>query len=136
VIAEAPSGGITILVVEDDEGVREVIVGMLSDLGYRTLVARTGAEALEVLEREKSIDLLFTDVIMPGGISGVELARTARRQQPELKILVTSGYTRAEPDMMAARREFPFLAKPYRLRLLGAKLKEILAGDAPVRSPA
>jgi CheY-like chemotaxis protein len=136
VVPDAPSGGITILVVEDDEGVREVIVGMLADLGYRTLVARTGPEALKLLEREKGIDLLFTDVIMPGGISGVELARTARRLQPELKILVTSGYTRAEPDMAAARREFPFLAKPYRLQLLGRKLKEILAGDASVRSPA
>lgn len=85
-VPDAPSGGITILVVEDDEGVREVIIGILSDLGYRTLVARTGPEALELLEREKGIDLLFTDVIMPGGISGVELARTARRLQPALKI--------------------------------------------------
>jgi CheY-like chemotaxis protein len=136
VLPDTPSGGATILVVEDDEGVREVTVGMLSDLGYHTLVACTGREALEVLEREKAIDLLFTDVVMPGGISGVELARTARRLQPRLKILVTSGYTRAEPDMAAARREFPFLPKPYRLHMLGRKLKEILAGEGPAPAPA
>lgn len=135
-VPDAPSGETTILVAEDDEDVREVIAGMLSDLGYRSLVARTGAEALELLQRESEIDLLFTDVVMPGGISGVELARAARRLRPELKILVTSGYARAEPDMATARREFPFLAKPYRLQLLGKKLKELLAGDGPVRCPA
>jgi CheY-like chemotaxis protein len=136
VVPDAPSGETTILVAEDDEDVREVIAGMLSDLGYRSLVARTGAEALELLQRESEIDLLFTDVVMPGGISGVELARAARRLRPELKILVTSGYARAEPDMATARREFPFLAKPYRLQLLAKKLKELLAGDGPVRCPA
>lgn len=135
-VSDAPPGGTTILVVEDDEDVREVVAGMLVDLGYRSLIAHTGAEALELLQRETEIDLLFTDVVMPGGINGVELARRARRLRPELKILVTSGYTRTEPDMATARREFPFLAKPYRLQLLGKKLKELLAGDGPVRCPA
>src|SRR5215472_17306085 len=123
-------GGATILVVEDDEDVREMIVGMREDLGYRVLVAQSGPDALTILQREKSVELLFTDVVMPAGMSGADLARTAHLLRPQLKILLTSGYAGAEPGTLTARREFPFIAKPYRASALGAKLREILGGAA------
>ncbi len=121
-------GNATILVVEDDANVREVVVGMLSKFGYRPLVARTGPEALAILQNEASIDLLLSDVIMPAGMSGTDLARTAQQLRPGLKILLTSGYTGVEPEP-SGLAEFAFIAKPYRGRMLGTKLKEILAGD-------
>ncbi len=124
----AATGGKTILVVEDDPDVREMIIGMLSDLGYRTLVARTGPEALAILDQEDSVDLLFTDVVMPAGISGIDLARTAARSRPDLKILLTSGYAGSEPEAQSARLEFPFIAKPYRTPALARKLREVVAG--------
>jgi PAS domain S-box-containing protein len=128
----AATGGKTILVVEDDPDVREMIVGMLSNLGYRTLVARTGPEALAIVDDEGSVDLLFTDIVMPAGISGIDLARAAARSRPDLKILLTSGYAGAEPEAQSARREFPFIAKPYRTPALARKLMEVLAGP-PLR---
>jgi PAS domain S-box-containing protein len=124
----AATGGATILIVEDDPDVREMIVGMLSDLGYRTLVARTGPEALAVLDQEGCVDLLFTDVVMPAGISGIDLARAAARSRPDLKILLTSGYAGPEPEAQSVRREFPFIAKPYRTPALARMLREVIAG--------
>jgi PAS domain S-box-containing protein len=127
-LSGAATSGATILLVEDDPDVREMIVGMLSGLGYRTLVARTGPEALAILDQEGSVDLLFTDVVMPAGISGIDLARAATRSRPDLKILLTSGYAGAEPEAQSARREFPFIAKPYRTPALARKLREVIAG--------
>ena len=138
-IAEEPStperGNATILVVEDDPNVREMVVGMLSNFGYRPLVARTGPEALAILQNEATVDLLLTDVVMPAGMSGTDLARRAQRLRPELKILLTSGYTGVEPDPGGVG-EFAFIAKPYRGRMLGTKLKEILVGDPMGQKPA
>ena len=125
--AEGPTGAATILVVEDDADVHEMIVGMLSDLGYRTLVATTGPEALALLERESSVDLLFTDMVMPAGMSGTELARRASRVRPGLRVLLSSGYTREETQSRPAHTEFPFVAKPYRPTTLAKKLKEVLS---------
>ena len=116
----------TILVVEDDTDVREMIVGILSDLGYRTLVATTGPEALALLEQDPSVDLLFTDIVMPAGMSGIELARRASRLRSDLKILLSSGYTREDIPSRPALAEFPFIAKPYRPTTLAKKLKEVL----------
>jgi PAS domain S-box-containing protein len=128
----AASDGATILIVEDDPDVREMIDAMLSDLGYRTWVARTGPEALAILDHEGCVDLMFTDIVMPAGISGIDLARSALRSRPDLKILLTSGYTGAEPEAQSARREFPFIAKPYRAPALARKLREVLSGP-PLR---
>jgi PAS domain S-box-containing protein len=119
----------TILVVEDDTDVREMIVGILSDLGYRTLVATMGPEALALLERDPSIDLLFTDIVMPAGMSGIELARRASRLRSDLKILLSSGYTREDIPYRPAQAEFAFIAKPYRPTTLAKKLKEVLTGE-------
>ncbi len=117
-----------ILVVEDDPDVREMIVGILSDLGYQTLVATNGPEALAILNQDRSVDLLFTDIVMPAGMSGTELARQASCLRPDLKVLLSSGYTREANQRRLARAEFPFIAKPYRPTTLGKKLEEVLAG--------
>jgi CheY-like chemotaxis protein len=125
---KTPPAAATILIVEDDPDVREMIVGILSDLGHQTLVATNGPEALAILNRDHSIDLLFTDIVMPAGMSGTDLARQASRLRPDLKILLSSGYAREANQWRSARVEFPFIAKPYRPATLGKKLEEVLAG--------
>ncbi|HEY1431642.1 MAG TPA: PAS domain S-box protein, partial [Stellaceae bacterium] len=125
-IGETPSVSATILVVEDDPDVRDMVVGILSDLGYRTLVATNGPEALAILDRDRSVDLLFTDIVMPAGMSGTDLARRASRLRPDLKVLLSSGYNRELNPSRSARLEFPFIAKPYRPTVLGKKLEEVL----------
>jgi len=100
----------------------------LSQLGYRTLVAESAPEALVLLRRDRSIDLLFSDVVMPAGMSGLELARAASRLRPDLKVLLSSGFSREGADAIAS--EFPFIAKPYRPAALARKLEELLAGAA------
>src|SRR5437763_5004075 len=127
-LCRTPSAAATILVVEDDPDVREMIVGILSDLGYQTLIATNGPEALAILNRDHSVDLLFTDIVMPAGMSGTELARQASRLRPDLKVLLSSGYAREANHWRTARVEFPFIAKPYRPATLGKKLEEVLAG--------
>ncbi len=128
-LAKMPPAAATILVVEDDPDVREMIVGILSDLGYRTLVATNGPEALAILSREHSVDLLFTDIVMPAGMSGTDLALQASRLRPDLKVLLSSGYRREANQWRSAPVEFPFIAKPYRPAALGQKLEEVLAGS-------
>jgi len=130
----SPAATATVLVVEDDLDVREMIVGMLSHLGYRILVATNGPEALAILRRDKSVDLLFSDVVMPASMGGVELARTARRLRPGLSVLLSSGHV-GDSQSGAIRAEFPFIAKPYRPSTLGHKLKEVLADAASRRVP-
>ena len=92
--AAAQGGRATILVVEDHELVRGQTVDMLSELGYCVLAAADGASALEVLEAEPAIDLLFTDVGLPGGMTGRQFAEEARRRRPGVKVLFTTGYAR------------------------------------------
>ncbi|HEY1299923.1 MAG TPA: PAS domain S-box protein [Stellaceae bacterium] len=119
--------GATILVVEDDPDVREMTVAMLAEFGYRTLVAPTGPDALAVLRGSAEVDLLFTDIVMPAGISGIDLARAARRLRPDLRILLTSGYAGVGAEAQAEGRAFPFLGKPYRPAALSRKIEEILS---------
>lgn len=129
---EAPviGGAETVLVVEDDQFVRDHAISSLEDFGYRVLVAQNGAEALQVLAEGARPDLLFTDVVMPGGVSGWELAAKAREMQPEIKVLFTSGYPR---ETLASRgRVDPrarMLPKPYRLAELARHVRDAL--DAP-----
>ena len=104
---------------------------MMEDLGYRVLTARNGVEALSILERGEPIELLFTDLVMPHGISGGDLALRARQMRPELKILLGSGYSaRISTDTATAIAGLPILRKPYRRDELAAKLRSVLAsGD-------
>jgi len=126
------AGTATILVVEDDLDVREMIAGALPLLGYRISVVANGPEALAVLRRDKTVDLLFSDVVMPERMSGIELARTARRLRPGLRVLLSSGHV-DDKQSDVIRAEFPFIAKPYRPLTLARKLEEVLAAGASER---
>src|SRR3954452_3384161 len=126
---EAPTLG-RILVVEDDPEVLEVTVETLRIMGYEVLTAPDAPSALAVLRRERDIDVLFTDVVMPRGMNGLELAREAARLRPEMRVLLASGYSRAALSSehgLAGQDEFAFLAKPYRGSELANKLRELEA---------
>ena len=116
---------VTILVVEDEAEVRHLAERALKDLGYTVLSASNGAEALSLLEEEGgAVDLLFTDIVLPQGINGIEIARRARLRLPHLPVLFTSGYPGTpSPDPLPG----PMLSKPYRKQSLAAQIAEILA---------
>ena len=126
--SRAPDGTAAILIVEDHADVRQTISEVLSHLGYRVLTTTTGSEALAILQQENSIEVLLSDVVLPGGVSGIELARTARTLKPELKVVLSSGYVGDEARHDLTPGEFSFLPKPYRPAELAAKLTEVLAG--------
>lgn len=121
-----------ILLAEDDNLVREYALGQLEALGYRVHVATDGHDALDILHRGEPVDLLFTDVVMPGGISGPELARKAHELRPGLRILYTSGYAEdavihgGSPDS-----DILLLPKPYRRAELARRLRQVLERDPP-----
>jgi CheY-like chemotaxis protein len=123
------SGHETILVVEDDEDVLAVAAESLRELGYQVVTAINAAQALEILRGNQPVELLFSDVIMPGSMNGAQLAVEARRIRPELKVLLTSGYTAAAlsfehglPDNLNV------VSKPYRREELARKLRLVIGG--------
>ncbi|UEM14680.1 response regulator [Bradyrhizobium barranii subsp. barranii] len=125
----APDGSETILVVEDDDMVRAYVESELKTLGYRVIAASNGPAALELLRRPGDIDLLLTDVVMPGGMFGPELARQATGLRPGLKVLFTSGYTQnpvKTPDGVGDAR---ILTKPFRRKDLAAMLRSALSAS-------
>jgi CheY-like chemotaxis protein len=106
-----PRGNETILVVEDDKQVRDVAVEMIEELGYEVVTAANGPEALARLKTGESLDMLFSDILMPGGMSGVALATEARKLYRGLGVLLTSGYTADERvDLRASG--FALIEKP------------------------
>ncbi|WP_426957655.1 ATP-binding protein [Muricoccus radiodurans] len=114
-----------ILVVEDDDAVAALVLDMLQHLGHTVLRAATAAAALKLLDDELSVDLVFTDVMMPGGADGLDLAREVERHRPGLPVLLTSGYGGAPARVAAAG--LPLLRKPYDLEALRAALREAVA---------
>ncbi len=125
---DAPRGSGRILLVEDDELVRENAAEQLRSLGYDVVAAGSGREALAVLENGEAFDLLFTDVVMPGGMNGRELAERALLLRPGLPVLYTSGYTEnAIVHHGRLDRGVDLLAKPYRRQDLAAKVSAVLA---------
>jgi len=126
---QSPGGSETILLVEDDTMVRNYVTAQLGLFGYHVIVAVNGVEALDMLQARDDIDLLFTDIVMPGGMNGRELADSAQSIRPNLKVLFTSGYT--ENAIVHHGRldaGVHFLSKPYRRAELAAKLRQVLAG--------
>jgi len=136
--AKAPAAGPVkgcgerVLVVEDNIDVRRVAVRQLTALGYQVVEADNGAAGLEVLAQDHGVDLVFTDIVMPGGMTGIEMIAAARQARPDLKALFTTGFTGAATannrrvtgaDMM--------ISKPYRVTELAAKLREALAHEVP-----
>jgi PAS domain S-box-containing protein len=123
-----PSGSEHVLMVEDDDLVRRHVEHQLRELGYRVTAVSSGPAALECLERMDDIDLLFTDVIMPGGLNGPQLAAAARSMRPDLPVLYTSGYT--ENAIVHHGRldaGVHLLNKPYRRKELARKIRQVLA---------
>ncbi|MGH6907669.1 MAG: ATP-binding protein, partial [Aestuariivirga sp.] len=131
-VAVTPPRGPKILVVEDQEAVRAVACGFLEDFGYTIVEAEDGLQALARLQEHSDIDLMFSDVVMPGGLNGFDLAQAARGIRPELKIVHTSGYPKGamvhqeEPRF----REGFIIMKPYRREDLQKIIKDALEFQA------
>ncbi|WP_372421422.1 PAS domain S-box protein [Salinarimonas chemoclinalis] len=123
--------GETILVVEDQPRVRRLAVARLRELGYAVLEAPDGPAALERLAEPGRVDLVLTDVVMPGGITGDALAARARALRPGVKVVLTSGYAEPDADRGAAADGGAFLKKPYTACELGRVLRRTLAGSEP-----
>lgn len=126
-VRNLPQGNETILLVEDHAEVKAFVHNLLEHFGYTVIAASNGPEALEVLNGEQPIDLLFTDVVMPGGMSGKDLAEAALKLRPDLKVLFTSGYT--ENSIVhdgRLDRGVKLLSKPYGRERLANILRELL----------
>ena len=122
--ADAATGE-TVLVVEDDPNVREVTVDRLEHLGYQIVEAQNAKEALEVLGAGTQVDVLLTDVVMPGGMTGIELVAQVRHSHPAIRSILSSGYA---PDAKTLMPKTPWLRKPYTLAELARTLRVVL-GD-------
>jgi CheY-like chemotaxis protein len=123
-IGDVPTGSETILVVEDNQAVLELAIMTIGDLGYHVLSAANGAEALKIMGNDVPVDLLFSDVVMPGGINGFELVRRAREMRHGLKALITSGYADTANDDQVP--PLPVLTKPYARGDLARRLRQVL----------
>ncbi|HEY3147478.1 MAG TPA: response regulator, partial [Dongiaceae bacterium] len=125
--AESTTIHATVLVVEDNVDVRRIVCKLLQDFGCTILEANSGAAALEILQSDRRIDLMFSDVVMPGGISGTELVQTARRLRPGIKTLLTTGFAEASLRNQAQFADAgEILTKPYRRQDLARKIRGIL----------
>jgi CheY-like chemotaxis protein len=122
--------GETVLLVEDDEEVLRMAVESLEELHYKVIVSCDAKEALKHLAGEARIDIMFSDVVMPGGMNGAQLAVQARRLRPDLKILLTSGYVGQSGDHQVLDQGLTVLNKPYRRDELAEKLRLVLGDKA------
>jgi CheY-like chemotaxis protein len=121
---ELKGGSERILLVEDEPQLRRFVSAQLRGLGYQVTEAEAGAPAIAILDGGADVDLLFTDVMMPGGISGFELVARARAMRPGIKVLLTTGYA-AETDRIADIRDL-VLKKPYKKQQLAETLRQAL----------
>jgi PAS domain S-box-containing protein len=127
----------SILVVEDDDGVRDITVSLLTELGYRVLKARDAESGLAIIESGVSVDVLFTDVVMPGALKSSDLATKAKERIPHLAVLFTSGYT--ENSIVHGGRLDPgvsLLSKPYTREALARKIRSVIEQTGSERSRA
>ncbi|MDG2048023.1 MAG: ATP-binding protein [Halioglobus sp.] len=123
------SGVETILIVDDEVELAVIAQAILEGLGYRVICANTGPDALQILEENMNIDLVFSDVVMPGGMSGLELASIISLQYPQLKILLTTGFSvQADGPISVTESEFEVLRKPYRGVELSKRVRILLDG--------
>jgi len=118
--AQTAGQGETILVVEDNSDVRAVAIALIEQLHYRPIAVDSAPAALKTLASGQPIDLVFTDVMLPGDIDGLALAKTIRAHYPQIPVLLTSGYAKA----LAARHGLPILRKPYQISALGVAIRE------------
>jgi len=121
-------GSEVILLVEDDKNLRDFVIPLLLELGYQVLEASNGQDALGIIKKASKIDLLFTDIVMPGGLNGLQLGEEAKKIQPELKLLYCSGYAQnADLGETLKDKKIHFLGKPYTLRELAKKIRSVFA---------
>ncbi len=126
---EIPGGNETILIVDDETDLLHLADKYLTELGYRTYLAENANQALELLARHSDVDLLFSDVVMPGGMNGYELAQQASQQEETIKVLLTSGFTsKTIAHNGLARFSSYLLSKPYRRGELAQRIRLVLDG--------
>ncbi|MGY3606482.1 MULTISPECIES: ATP-binding protein [unclassified Bradyrhizobium] len=125
-LQDIAAGSGRVLMVEDDHDVMDVTSAILRELGYEVLCAQDGADAIRILRDNKKLDLLFSDIMMPGGISGVELAREAKHLCSGIKILLTSGNAADTLSRHGAEGEFPVIGKPFRRAELAQHLRMVM----------
>ncbi|OZI43731.1 two-component system sensor histidine kinase/response regulator [Bordetella genomosp. 5] len=135
--ADTQGGNETVLVVEDDDAVRATVVDLFTGLGYRVLEARDAQSAHGIFEAGTAVDLLFTDVVMPGPLRSPELARLARARQPDLAVLFTSGYA-ADAIVHGGRLDegIDLLSKPYTAAALAQRVRQVLDARGVVQAAA
>src|SRR5262249_22121030 len=119
-------GSGTILVVEDDDAVAATAGRLFELIGYHTIRAADGRTALEILLGGQKVDMVFSDVVMPGGMTGIELAQKIHRHFPQQPILLATGYSRAAAE--TAREGLALIAKPYRVDTLAEAVRRTIAG--------
>jgi signal transduction histidine kinase/DNA-binding response OmpR family regulator len=128
--AVAANGSERILVVEDNDDVRKAVADMLAGWGYRIETAENPDVAAAMLQKDAAFDLLFTDIVMPGAMTAVELAELAQKLQPGIAVLLTSGFARGLiPDY--SRSGYPMIPKPYSSEALAARVRTVLAARRP-----
>jgi len=126
-------GNETVLVVEDQVDVADYAETVLSEFGYTVLRADNAIQALELLDGAGKIDLLFSDLIMPGGMNGVMLAREVKRRRPNMNVLLTTGYAELSIERVDARgAEFELIQKPYKRNELANKVRQVIDGPTGV----
>ncbi len=130
----APSQNAIVLVVEDEPFIREDVIDVLEQGGFSVLRAANVREALSVLDQRPGIRAVFTDIQMPGGLDGLDLARHLDARHPEIAVLVTSGRGYAAPDDLPAACRF--IPKPYMPRVVAGILRELISDDDPGWNPA
>ena len=124
---ELPTGSESILIVDDEVELLELAEQYLTELGYHVCCAKNGAQAMSILAEDDSVDLLFSDVVMPGGMNGYKLAQEATMQRPQLKVLLTSGFTtKINIEDGLARFVANLLGKPYRKADLAYRIRLVL----------
>lgn len=128
--ADAPRGdGETVLVIEDDPGVRVLVTDLLADLGYNVLVAEDAHSALPIIEGANAIDLLVSDVGLPGGMNGRQIAEIARQRRPDLRVLLMTGYAEAAAlDRAPTGESIDWISKPFQVDAFAAKVAAVLNG--------
>jgi CheY-like chemotaxis protein len=122
----------TILLVDDDPAIVRALEYSLEKSGFDVLTANNGPAALAVLDRQQAVDLLLSDVMMPGGMSGIELARVSQARRTSLAVLLTTGYAYDVIERLGGGfDEFPMIAKPYSIKALVKRIQDIL--EVPAR---
>jgi DNA-binding NtrC family response regulator len=126
-IVAPPGGDECILLVEDNADVQSIAMSMLEQLGYTAITADNADKAMEILAGRNDIDLVLSDIVMPGKFDGMALARRLRDDRPEMPILLTTGYAKSVVEPFT---EFPLLRKPYQLSALAHAVRKALDGRA------